>query len=83
MDCHFPKNRRIGLQQIGEKVFITRGKVWARLYTLSLLLTKVLQHIDTAADGKALPSGWIIRLTPFFFNHLFIIVVRCIIYKPL
>ena len=65
-----------------EKVFITRGKVWTYLYTLDSLLTKILQHIDTAADGKALPSGWIIRLTPFFFNHLFIIV-RCVIYKPL
>ena len=82
IDYHFPKNRRIDLQQIREKFFITRGQVWSYLYTLDSLLTKIRQHIYTAADGKALPSGRIIRLTPFFFNHLFIIV-RCIIYKPL
>ena len=63
MDCHFPKNRRIGLQQIREKVFVTRGKVWACFdIAIQILFTESLQHIDTAVDEKKFNHRGNIRL---------------------
>ncbi len=63
IDRHFPKNRRIGLQQIGEKVFVTRGKVWACFdIAIQILFTESLQHIDTAVDEKQFNRRGNIRL---------------------
>lgn len=73
------KNKNSLQQPWVEVIIFTRRQVWTHLYIIDFFFTESLQHIDTATDGKALPSGRIIRLTPFFFDHLFIIV-GCIIY---
>ena len=73
--------KQLRLQDIWTYVF-TRGQIWSRLWISKFFCTKIIQHTNSAMNKETLPSGWIIRLTPFFFNHLFVII-RCISYKPL
>ena len=51
------KNKNSLQQPWVEVIIFTRRQVWTHLYIIDFFFTESLQHIDTAADGKALPSG--------------------------